>query len=317
MPLTAAAGVIAKLSVRASPARGAEELEELRLLAVVGTGRIAERRPDPAVALVDEVVVGEVLAGRVPLAPGLLVEPLGERLREAVGEGLHDDRAVVVVLALVDARELVRTVHRDGERAHVVARRRDEVREGAVRPPVGVVRLLAQEAEASLADDHVVAVGVRRPVAVDTAGLERPGRDDLAEEHLRVVVELAGGRVLEDGGELPLQVPRVEEELPVDERHELGHRRRDLAAPGERRRRQVVEPQVGPVRARGVEREQRLADLLGVLLAEPFLQLAVLRVERPRRPGSRSRETTSTTRLASSTCTVSLPYSGAMRTAVC
>src|SRR6202008_475161 len=77
---------------------GAEQVEELRLLAVVGTGRVAERRPNAWVALAQEGLPVEVLVGRVPLAAGASVEPLGERLREAVGERLDDDRAVVVVL---------------------------------------------------------------------------------------------------------------------------------------------------------------------------------------------------------------------------
>ncbi len=46
-------------------------------------------------------------AGRVPLAPRPLVQPLGERLREPVGERLDDDRAVVVVRGDVRGRELV------------------------------------------------------------------------------------------------------------------------------------------------------------------------------------------------------------------
>ena len=49
--------------------------------------------------------------------------------------------------------------------------------------------------------------------------------NDLVEERLRVVPELARGGLVEDLRELPLQLPRVEEELPVDvvaERGEIG-----------------------------------------------------------------------------------------------
>ena len=58
MPLTLAAGIIAQLSVSSMPdALGAEQLEQLPLLGVVGAGRVAERRPDAAVALGDQLVV--------------------------------------------------------------------------------------------------------------------------------------------------------------------------------------------------------------------------------------------------------------------
>ena len=49
-PLTLAAGVIAALSVSVdADLGGAEQLEQLELLAVIGTRRVAERRADAAV----------------------------------------------------------------------------------------------------------------------------------------------------------------------------------------------------------------------------------------------------------------------------
>ena len=66
----------------------AEELEERPLLRVVGAGRVAERGPDAAIPLGDEVGPRELLVGRVPGTPCALVEPLRERLGEPVGEGL-------------------------------------------------------------------------------------------------------------------------------------------------------------------------------------------------------------------------------------
>ena len=80
-------------------------------------------------------------------------------------------------------------------------------------------RLLAEEAEARLVvilDNDVVAVGRRRPEAVDAARGEQAVPDDLVEQLLRVVVELARLRPVEDRRELALQLPGVEEELPVD-----------------------------------------------------------------------------------------------------
>src|SRR5204862_7995806 len=59
-----------------------EEREQLRLLAVVGAGRIAERRPDAAIVLSEQVVAREALARRVPLPAGALVDPFREGLRE-------------------------------------------------------------------------------------------------------------------------------------------------------------------------------------------------------------------------------------------
>ena len=68
--------------------------------------------------------VGEVGlgAGLVPGPAGLQVHELGARLGEPVGQRGHDDRAVVVLLALVLADQVLRAVDGDGERAEVVAR---------------------------------------------------------------------------------------------------------------------------------------------------------------------------------------------------
>src|SRR5581483_11932185 len=79
--------------------------------------------------------------------------------------------------------------------------------------------------------------------------------------------------------ELALQVPGVKEELPVDVGHEVADRGLDDASPGERRRRQIVERDLVPVRARRRERQQRPPELLSVLLAEARLELAVLGLE--------------------------------------
>src|SRR5206468_4485780 len=95
----------------------------------------------------------------------------------------------------------------------------------AVRPRVAVRRLLAEETEPrSLVEDDVVSLGVRRPVTVDAARLQRAVAHDLVQKGLRVVVELARCRLLEDPRELSFQLPGMEEELPVDvltERREL------------------------------------------------------------------------------------------------
>ena len=136
MPLTEAAGSMARFSESVMPdLPGAEQVEQAALRQVVGAGRVAEGRADAAVGLGDQVLVGEVLVGLVaPLAPHAGVEHLGERLGQPVGERLDHDRRVVVVVALVGARELLDADargHREG--AHVVEQaglaRRHEVGE--------------------------------------------------------------------------------------------------------------------------------------------------------------------------------------------
>src|SRR5262249_51756076 len=102
---------------------------------------------------------------------------------------------------------------------------------------------------------------------------------DLVEELLRVLPELARRRLVEELRVLPLQLPRVEEELPVDvfaQRLELGLHH---AHAGELRRRQVAELEPRAVRARLLDRAQRLALLRGVQVAEPLLVEAVVGVE--------------------------------------
>ena len=134
---------------------------------MVGAGRVAEGGPDAPEPLGPQLVLAQMLLGRVPLVPRPLVEGLGERLGEPVGERLDDDRAVVVVLRLVAPGELVRAVDADREGADGVAGRRDEVCERVVRTAVRVVRLLTEEVEGGVADDDVVALAPGRLEAVD------------------------------------------------------------------------------------------------------------------------------------------------------
>ena len=84
---------------------GIEQLEERALLGVIGLGRIAGRRADAAVFFVDQLFVRELLARAIaPVAAGLRVQLLGERLGQPVGERLGHDRVVIVVLAVELAR---------------------------------------------------------------------------------------------------------------------------------------------------------------------------------------------------------------------
>ena len=183
---------------------------------------------------------------------------LGARLCETVGERLDHDRAVVVVLGFEPAGELVAAeTGGDRERADVVTTRGDVVGEAAVGPGVAVIRLLPQETEADLVamdsvvilDNDIVAVGRRGPEAVDAPRGEQPVADNLVEQLLRVVVQLARSRLLEDRRVAPLELPRVEEELPVD----VLEGRLEHPHAGERGHRQLVERDALVVRARGVD----------------------------------------------------------------
>ena len=181
-----------------------------------------------------------------------------------------------------------------------------------------MVGLLAEHGEADAALEHdVVPLGGRRPEAVDAARLEEPARDDLVQELVRVRVELArrrpDGGVVEDLREAPLQLPGVEEERPVDvlaQEREVGL---DDPRPGEGGRRQVLRAPLDrrPVRARPLEREERLALLLAVELAQSCSCAARFSwSRRSRRSGSSRSETTPTTREASRTCSVGLAVGG-------
>ena len=155
--------------------------------------------------------------------------------------------AVVVVLGFVALHQIVDAEtggHR--ERADVVGQpgldRRDEVRER----PVGLVAavgLLAEHRQRDAVAEHdVVAFAGGGPQPVRAPDLQRSVGLDLGEELLRIGEQLARllavDVVVEDLRERALQLPRREEEGPVDHVAELGDRRLDDARTRERRRRQ-------------------------------------------------------------------------------
>src|SRR5205823_14344592 len=127
----------------------------------------------------------------------------------------------------------------------------------------------------------IVTVGRRRPEAVDAARGDELPVDDLVEQLLRVVPELTRGRLLEDRRELPLQLPRMEEELPVAVLAQRLERRLHDADTGELWRCELVEPDPLAILLRVGEPQQGLAFAFGVLLPQPLLGLPVLRVELP------------------------------------
>ena len=91
----------------------AEQVEEPALLGVIGARGIAERRPDAAILLGDQIVVRELLGAAVAeITPRLRVQVLGKRLGQPIGQRLDDDGGVVVVLGLEAADEVVDAVAR-------------------------------------------------------------------------------------------------------------------------------------------------------------------------------------------------------------
>ena len=204
-------------------------------------GRVARRWADSGVFLTDERFIVQLLVGleSPELHANPLVHPFGECLCQSVGEGLQQDRAVVVIgcLELLDL-DADAEPGSDREGAHVVSQTgvlgRDEVAEAPVRDTVAVLALLAQVVQRG---HHLGAglVGVDLCIVADCVGREEPDHpvggqplllDQGVEHPLGVVVQLAGSltrhRVVEDVGEAALHLPGVEERLPVDVFAEFG-----------------------------------------------------------------------------------------------
>ena len=206
-------------------------------------------------------------------------------------------------------------------------RGRDVVRERAVRPLVAVVGLLAQHggsASPSLEHD-VVALGLRRPEAVDAARLEELAGDDLVQQLVRVARRARApprpsrGRRGSSGTcpSAPTRGRRTASRCSRAASARAGSTVRVPVNGGSGR--SSARHSTGVRFARAASSgEERLARLLAVELAQPLL-VGRASPRRGRR-AARARaalETTPTTREASSTCSVGCEYAGAIRTAVC
>ena len=165
--------------------------------------------------------------------PHPLVQALGEGLGEAIGDGLEQDRRVVVVVGLEGHDPVLGTdPARDGEAPDVVGQPRrlgrHEIGQRPIRYAVAVLSLLPQRADGG--DDlRTGLIGIHLDVVADRIGGEEPDDtvggepfvgDDLLEHHLRIVEQLARGlthaRGVEDIGVAPLDLPGREEGCPVD-----------------------------------------------------------------------------------------------------
>ncbi len=142
----------------------------------------------------------------------------------------------------------------DGESAEVVPGRGHVIGEAPVASARGFGGLLAQHGHADAAgrkvDQDVVALGVCGPETVGAPGLEVAASNDLVEQGIGVVEELARGRLAEDRGVLALELPGEEEELPIDHAAQGGQVWLDGADTAERRDGQIVERDQVRVRAR-------------------------------------------------------------------
>ena len=160
-----------------------------------------------------------------------------------------------------------------------------------------------------------------RPEAVDAARRSeaRPRRSRRAAS-FAFVEELARGRADSGSsricGNLPLQLPGVEEELPVDVLAQHGERRLDQARAREGAARagppRASRSASGSARAASSAAAAACASCSACSSRSRSCSSRLSRVERRAPVGSSRSETTPTTREASSTCRVGWPYAGAI-----
>src|SRR5262249_35902853 len=126
---------------------GGEQIEERSLLDVVGTGRVARRRPDPAVFLANQIRVRQVfILPEAPCDSRVSVQVFGKGFRQSIGQRFYDDRAVIVMRALEFGAELVRAMNRHGETAQIIlGLRRNKLREALIELTDWFPHLLSQE----------------------------------------------------------------------------------------------------------------------------------------------------------------------------
>ena len=108
---------------------------------MVRAGRIARGRTDPAVFFTDQILVAQSLGlAEAPQIPHLLVHALGEGFGQPVGQGLQQNRIVIVVRGLERlGPRLDPEAGRHGETAAIIdpsaLLRRDEIGQRVIRLP--------------------------------------------------------------------------------------------------------------------------------------------------------------------------------------
>ena len=95
------------------------------------------------------------------------------------------------------------------------------------------------ESPSRIEDHDIIAVRIGRPEAIDRTSLNQSFRHDAIEQCAGVVEQFARGLavmwMLQDRGEAALELPRGEEERPVDVGNDLGEIDVEHPCPGERR----------------------------------------------------------------------------------
>src|SRR5688572_16502547 len=176
-----------------------------------------------------------------PIVTRSSVQIFRKSLCQPVGDRLDDNRRVIVVLGFKLLDELGYTEpSRDGKRTDVIddagVDRRNEIGERSIGFVISDHFLLTEHREArhdfsrtprfdGRPQDDVVAIGVGRPEAIHAARANQLAINDLPEQLLSVIEELLCGLadlwVVEDLRKPSFELPRREEKLPIDERHEL------------------------------------------------------------------------------------------------
>ena len=124
-------------------------------------------------------------------------------------------------------------------------------------------------------DDDVIALGAGGPEPVHAAGLQQAAVNDLVQQPLPVIEDLAGGGLLEYRRIAPLQLPGGEEELPVDEVAQQPQVWLEDPGPGAGGHGQLAEVQLLPVRPRLCQRHQWPPLSAGMLLSQALLLVPV------------------------------------------
>ena len=226
--------------------------------------------------------VGSFGPGLVPRAARDLVQVLRERLGETVGERLDHDRVVVVVLGGEAGGELV------GAEAGGDRERAQEVVRPARRSPRGSGSGASRRSRSAGGGSRSAFPRrrrrrhPRRPPARSRTRLvacNNRSLDDPVEQALGVVPELARRRLRRGSPGTSPSAPRRGRRTASRCSRAASRDRPPLAPPGELRHGQVVEGDAMAVLARALKRQQRLALLLGVEVAQPLLVDAVLAVE--------------------------------------
>ena len=227
--------------------------------------------------------------------------------------------SVVVVLRLELRSQLVHAeAGGDGERAEVVAlggRRNRPERDMACRrhgrPAVaasGTARPALQGRRRRLRRGRASTRTRRAPAASPWT--------DLVEHLLGVAEELARGRAVHGlsrmAGNLPFELPGVEEEGPVDVPASAARSRARPPSAGEGRLRQVAELELQAPDPRFVDRQERLRRAVECWARSLSCRARLSLSKTGRRSSSSRSDTTPMTRDASSTCTVGPLYAGAM-----